>query len=215
MAITQTALSADLAIDANVMTVASGSGFPSVGTIANPGYLVRIDKEYMRAIAQPVSGTIRIINRGWLGTVAQAHDVLAKVEVSSDPQDFSPTAPGQNVPMPPSLPIQETLGENRTFTSAEIAAWGLQPRLFVITKASALAGVLVAPSKAQDGLTVTFTSLTDAAHALTATSLFASAGAASPYTTATVSNAKAGGGLTLQAQNGLWNVIAVNNWTLT
>ena len=216
MAITQTNLTADLSATGLTMKVNSGTGFPTSGGAAvTPGYLVRIDKEYMLAVQQPTAGNIKIAMRGYNGTAAADHDNLAKVEVSSLGSDFAGPSPGNVVDLPPSAPAMQTLGEDRTFTAAEIAAWGNQPQNFAITKATALAGVLVAPSKAQDGLTVTFTSLTDAAHVLTATSLFASAGASSPYTTATVSNAKAGGGLTLQAQNGLWNVIASTNWTLT
>lgn len=215
MAITQTYLSADLSATALTMSVNSGTGFPTAGASTPQAYAVRIDKEFMLAVLQPTSGVIKLAQRGYNGTAAAAHDVLAKVEVSAAPSDFAEPSPGNSVSLPPYLPSMETLGEDRTFTSAEIAAWGNQPRNYAITKASALAGVLVAPSKAQDGLTVTFTSLTDAAHVIVATSLYASAGSASPYTTATVSNAKAGGGLILQAQNGLWNVIAASNWTLT
>ncbi len=217
MAITQTTLSADLGANDVTMAVTSGSsGFPTAGgPIVNPGYLVRIDNEYMLAVQQPVAGTIKIAMRGYNGTAAASHDILAKVLVSSAPSDFNGVAAGQLVDLPPTLPRQQTIGEDITFTAAQVAAWGNQPQNFVITKASAAAIVLVAPSKAQDGCVVVFTSDTDATHAITATSLLASAGSASPYTTATVANAKAGGGLTLQAQNALWNVIAATNWTLT
>jgi len=174
-----------------------------------------MDKEYFFAIQQPVAGQILVRGRGSNGTVAQAHGILAKIEVSSDPTDFANGGPGEMRPLPAFLPTYQTLGADKTFTTAEVAAWGNQPQNFAILKATAIAITLVAPSKAQDGEEVTFTSLTDAAHVITATSLFASAGASSPYTTATVANAKAGGGLVLQAQNGLWNVIASTNWTLT
>lgn len=216
MAITQTTLSADLGANDVTMAVTSGTGFPtSGGPAVNPGYLVRIDTEYMLAIQQPVANTIKIAMRGYNGTAAKAHDILSQVLVSSAPSDFSPVAPGNQVDLPPFTPLQQTIGEDYTFTAAEIAAYGNQPRNFALTKATALAIVLVAPSKAQDGLTLTFTSLTAAAHVITATALLANAGAGSPYTTATTANAKIGGGLTLQAQNGLWNVIAATNWSLT
>lgn len=215
MAITATALTADMAVNDTTMTVSSGSGFPSVGTVATPGYLVRIDKEYMLAKQQPVSGTIVVARRGFNGTVAQAHDKLSKVEVSSSAADFNPNPPGSTVDLGAYLPINDTIGEDITYTSAQIAAWGNQPRDIAITKATAAAIVLVAPSKAQDGLRLVFTALTDAIHVITATSLLANAGAASPYTTATMANAKAGGGITLEAQNGLWNVLSTTNWTLT
>jgi hypothetical protein len=215
MAITQTALTADLSATAKSMTVSSGSGFPSVGTIANPGYLVRIDKEFMLAVAQPATGVITIAMRGYNGTAARDHDILAKVEVSAAPSDFADPSAGNVVSLPPNLPSQQTLGEDYTFTAAEIAAYGNQPRVFQILKATAIAVTLVAPSKAQDGLVLTFTSLTAALHVITATSLLANGATASPYTTATGADTKIGASLTLQAANGLWNVISNVGWTLS
>ncbi len=216
MAITQTALSADLSTTGLVMSVASGTGFPIAGgTTPQSSYVVRIDKEFMLAVLQPVSGMITLAQRGYNGTAAAAHDILAKVEVSSAPSDYADPSPGNSVSLPPYLPSMQTIGEDRTFTATETAAWGNQPQNFAITKASAVALVFVAPSKAQDGLIVTVTSLTDAIHVITATSLLATAGASSPYTTATWANAKAGGGIVLQAQNGLWNVLSTTNVTIT
>jgi len=216
MAVTQTTLSAAIVAGDLTMTVASGTGFPTTGATAlAQGYLVRIDKEYMWAIAQPVAGQITLRGRGANGTAAQAHDKLAKVIVSSAPSDFAGNAPGFDVELPPYLPIYLTLGQDKTFTTSEIAAYGNQSRTFAITKATAAAITLVAPDKSQDGLILEFTSLTDATHAITATSLLANAGASSPYTTATWANAKAGGGIKLIAENALWNVISSTNVTLS
>jgi len=215
MAITQTTLSADLGAGDLTMTVASGTGFPAVGTTANPGYIVRIDGEYLRAIGQPVAGTIKLRGRGSNGTTAAAHDVLAKVEVSSDPQDFGPVPTGSDNEMPPFTNRQETIGEDITFTAAQVLAWGNRNRTFAITKGSAALIGLPAPSKAQDGLTVTFTSLSAFLHVLTATTLLANGGTASPYTTATGAHTKVGATLVLQAQNGLWNVVSASNFTIT
>jgi hypothetical protein len=215
MAITQTALAADLASGATTMTVSSGTGFPTTGTIANPGYLVRINKEYMWAVGQPVAGTIKLALRGFNGTVVTAHDILSKVEVSASPSDFAPNAPGSSIEAPLYAPSMQTLGEDRTFTSAEVLAFGNQDQTFAILKATAIACVLVAPSKAQDGVVVRFTSLTAVQHVITATSLLANGGTGSPYTTATGADTKIGASLTLQAQNGLWNVLANVGWTLT
>jgi hypothetical protein len=215
MAITATALSADLSANAVRMSVASGTGFPTAGTtIANPGYLVRIDKEFMLARSQPVSGTIDIYQRGYDGTQAVAHDTLAKVEVSSNPADFAQPSAGNLVTLPPYLPAMTTIGEDRTFTSAEIAAFGNQPQNFAITKATAAAIVLVAPSKAQDGCLLRFTSLTAAAHVITATSLLGDAVSGSPHTTATFA-AFIGTTLTLQAQNGVYNLVSQVGVTVT
>ena len=214
MAITQTALTADLSATALKMTVSSGSGFPAVGTGAQKNYIVRIDKEFMLAIEQPVSGTIKLAQRGYNGTAAAAHDTLAKVSVSGSPSDFADPSSGNVVGLPPYLPTQETIGEDITYTSAQIAAWGNQPREFAITKATAAAIVLVAPSKAQDGLELVFTSLTAAAHVITATSLLGDAVSGSPHTTATFA-AFIGATLTLKAENGVYNVVSSTGVTIT
>jgi len=216
MAITQTALAADLSASDLTMSVASGTGFPTAGSQpVNPGYLVRIDKEFMLANYQPVSGTIKLLQRGYNGTAARAHDILSKVEVSAAPSDFAEPSPGNNVSLPPYLPAMETIGEDRTFTSTEVAAWGNQPRNFALTKATALAVTLVAPSKAQDGLVITFTALVGVLNVITATALLANGLTGAPYTTATGANTTVGATLVLQAQNGLWNVVSQQGWTLT
>lgn len=214
MAITQTYLTADLSATGLTMAVNSGTGFPTSGGTTPQSYVVRIDKEYMLATLQPVAGVIKIAQRGYNGTAAAAHDKLSKVEVSSAPGDFANPAPGNDVSLPPYLPTQETLGEDRTFTATEVAAWGNQPRDFAITKATAAAITLVAPSTASDGLVVRFTSLTAAAHVLTATSLLGDGASGSPHTTATYA-AYIGATLTLEAQNGIWNVVGNVAVTIT
>ncbi len=215
MAITATALSADLSATGLTMTVASGTGFPTAGAgPVTPGYMVRIDKEYMLAVSQPVAGQIKLAMRGYNGTAAESHDLLAKVEVSAVGADFAGPSAGNVVTLPPYLPSMTTVGESRTWTSAEIAAYGNQPQNFAITKASAAAIVLVAPSKAQDGLTLVFTSLTAAAHVITATTLLADAVSGSPHTTGTFA-AFIGASITLQAENGLYNVISTTGVTIT
>lgn len=214
MAITSTTLSADLSATALKMTVGSGTGFPTAGDTTPKSYLTRIDDEYMYSVVQPVSGQITLRGRGSQGTAAVAHDILARVLVSSDPADFTNIPAGGDVMLPPYRPDMVTIGENRTFTSAEIGAI-VRDTVYQITKATAAAITIVAPSKAQDGIELTFTSQTAATHAITATALLADAGASSPYTTATVANAKIGGGLVLKAQNGLWNVVSNVNWTLS
>lgn len=214
MAITGTALSADLSATALTMTVASGTGFPTVGSSTPQKYLVRIDKEYMVAVTQPTSGVIKLRSRGYMGTRAVAHDTLAKVSVSSDYQDFAQPSAGNSDTLPPYLPSQETIGEDITYTAAAVAAWGNQPREFAITKATAAAIVLVAPSKAQDGLTLVFTSLTAAAHVITATTLLGDAVSGSPHTTATFA-AFIGATLTLKAENGIYNVVSSVGVTIT
>ncbi len=217
MPITQTTLAADLSATGLTMKVTSGSsGFPTAGgNPVTPGYLCRIDKEYFLAVQQPVAGVIKIAQRGYNGTAAASHDILSYVEVSPLGSDFADPSPGNVVSLPPGLPSMQTIGENRTFTSAEIAAWGNQPQNFVFTKGSAATVVLVAPSKAQDGLVLTFTSAVPYLNVITATALLANGATASPYTTATGADSKIGASITLQAQNGLWNVVANVGFTLS
>ncbi len=207
MAITQTALSADLSATGLTMTVAAGTNFPTVGaTLPSSNFLCRIDSEKFLAVTQPVTGVIKIAQRGYDGTFAASHDVLAKVEVGL-PSDFAAPAPGNDVGLPAYLPNQQTLGESITWTAAQVAAWGNQPQNFAMTKGSALAIGLPAPSKAQDGLTLVFTNLTAFAHVITATTLISDGVTGGPKTTVTFA-AFVGSSLTLQAENGLWNVIA-------
>ena len=210
-----TNLTADLGANDVTMVVAAATGFPAVGTIANPGYLVRIDTEYMLAVSQPVSLTIKIAQRGFNGTAARSHDNLSKVLVSALPADFNAVSAGNLVDLPPSMPVQQTIGEDISFSTNDVKGWGNRNRNFAIDKATAAAITLVAPSKAQDNLVITFTSLTAVLHVITATSLLANGGTASPYTTATGADSKIGASLTLQAQNGLWNVISNVGFTLS
>ncbi len=215
MAITATALAADLSATGLTLSVASGTGFPAVGTTATPGYVVRINREYMLAVAQPIANTIKVALRGYNGTFAEAHDTLSKVEVSALGSDFADPYAGSVSSMPPYQPGMHTLGENFAITAADVASYGNQAQNFAITKATAIStSTLAAPSKAQDGLTLVFTSLTAAAHVITATTLLADAVSGSPHTTATFA-AFIGASITLQAQNGLWNVISTTGVTIT
>ncbi len=207
MAITATTLSAALTANDLTMAVASGTGFPGVGTIANPAYLVRVDTEYMLAVSQPVTNTIKLAFRGYDGTAAVAHDILAKVEVSATRSDFPPVPAGSTTELPGYTPIQITIGQDKTFTAAEILGYGNRSVIFALTKASAAAIVLVAPSKSQDGLTLYWTNLTAAAHVITATGLLSDGVTGGGKNTATFA-AFVGSSLTLQAQNGLWNIMA-------
>ena len=209
MSITSTTLAADLTAKALKMTVASGSGFPTAGDTTPQSYIVRIDDEFMVAVTQPVANSITLRSRGYYGTAAADHDVLSRVLVSSVPADFSANPVGGDVPMPPYRPDTATLGEDRTFTAAEVAAIA-RDTIFSITKATACLITLVAPTKAQDGIKLTFTSQTAQAHVLTATTLLENGLSGSPFTTATWA-AFIGGTLTLLAQNGVWNLTSAGN----
>lgn len=213
MAITVTSLSADLAAGDTKMTVASGTGFPSVGTVGAQNYRVRIDGEWMLADGQPVAGTITLKRRGDQGTTAVDHDILARVEVSNTPSDWLANPAGSVTPQPSAQNFQQTIGEDLTFTSAQVAAI-TKSTDFLIYKATAAAITLVAPSTLQNGVRLTFSSATAAAHVITATSLLEDGASGAPHTTATFA-AYIGAGLTLMANNGVWNVISNTGVTIT
>lgn len=213
MAITSTTLSADLSATANKMTVTSGTDFPTSGGTTPQNYLVQIDDEYMYAVLQPVAGTITLRGRGSYGTRVVAHDNLSRVRVSSDPQDFTAIPTGGDVPGPPYRPDRVTLGEDRTFTTAEIKAL-TRDTIFQITKATACLFTLVAPNAAQDGIQLTFISQTAAAHVMTATALIADGAAGSPEDTATW-DAFIGATLTVRVQNGLFAVTSAVGVVIT
>lgn len=215
MAITATTLTADVGVSDLTIAVTSGTGFPATGASpSTPHLVIRIDKEYMLAITQPVANTIKVAQRGWGGTVAATHDLLSKVEVGNA-SDFPNPSPGNTVNLPPYAPSMQSIGENKTFTSDEVLAWGNQDQNFAFVKATAATIVLVAPSKTQDGVIARFTALVAVANVITATALLANGATGSPYTTATGADTKIGATLTLQAQNGLWNVVSNSGFTLT
>ena len=167
----------------------------------------------MVATLQPTSGNIKLRSRGYYGTAATAHDTLSRVLVSSSPADFSANPVGADVPLPPYRPDTATIGEDYTFTATGVAGI-VRDTIYSVNKASAAAITLVAPSKAQDGITLVFTSQTAAAHVITATSLLADAVSGSPHTTATFA-AYIGATLTITAQNGVWNVVGSVGVTIT
>lgn len=84
----------------------------------------------------------------------------------------------------------------------------------LLTKATAAAMTLGAPTIDQNGDILVITSQTAAAHTVTALTLFADAVTGSPHGTATFAAYK-GASVTLMAANLLWNVIATTGVTIT
>lgn len=76
---------------------------------------------------------------------------------------------------------------------------------YKVTTAGVDAMTLAAPTA--DGIVLLVTSQTAQAHTITATSLLATGGSSSPYTTATFA-AKIGAGLMLVSLNSVWNLIS-------
>lgn len=203
MALTRTSLSADCsASDLQLAITSTSSGFPAVGTYASPAQMMQVDSEYMLIQVVPASGVVKVMQRGYNGTKAVAHDILAPVVTSSDIQDFAAVASGSDDSRPPWTDVVLSVGENGVIPVP------VRNTTYLLTKATALTSTtFAAPGKDQDGLQVTFTSTTAAAHVITATALWGDGASGSPEDTATF-DAFIGASLTVKAANGIWNIVA-------
>lgn len=209
MALTPTTLSADCsASDLTLFITSTSSGFPAVGAYGSR-QLMQVDGEYMLIDHVPVSGQVKVLMRGYNGTTAVAHDVLANVATSSNPADFGAYGVGQSVSRPLSADLIVSVGENG------VVPVPVQNTTVFLTKASALSSTtLAAPLTSSNGVRLTITSQTAAAHVITATGLIADGASGSPEDTATW-DAEKGASLTLVASDGLWNVVAAVGVTIT
>jgi hypothetical protein len=197
MALTNTTLAAACGMNDTTIKVTATTGFAA-------GQIVRVDNEIMVQSAA-ASGTVIPVRRGLDGTVQGAHGLLANVATGLG-SDFPGPPVGQTAAVAP-VPARVTLGANTTLTAADLA----QDTTVVITKATAAAITLGAPSKAQDGLKVTFRSATAAAHTVTYAAGYYGDGGTSDVATFA---ALAGASMTLEAQGGAWGVLALANVTL-
>lgn len=203
MALTRTSLSAACgASDLTLSITSTSSGFPAVGVYASPPQILQVDGEKMLIQVVPLAGICKVMQRGYDGTYAQAHDVLAPVATSATPGDFVGVAQGAVDTRPPYVDDIVTVGQNG------VIAVPIRNTTFLLTKATALASTtLAAPGKDQDGLRLTFTNQTNAAHVITATSLFGDGVTGAPHSTATF-GAFIGASLVVVADNGLWNLVS-------
>ena len=132
------------------------------------------------------------MRRGLEGTAQVAHGILADV-VTGLPGDFPAPPAGHPVQVPPTITGRNSLGADVTIDTADLPKGDLT---YVITKATAAAITLSAPSKAQNGLRVTFRSATAAAHTVTlAAGFYGDAGSSDIATFA----AKIGASMTIEA----------------
>lgn len=201
MAITATTLAAACTANQTTLTLTSTTGFPTVALVGQ-SQLMKIDSEFMVCTGTPISGTVTVRSRGAEGTAAVAHNILAFVQTSADPNDWPAMPAGGVEPIPDYEPDQVTLGADVTL------ACPLKDTDYTITKATAIAVTLAAPSKAQDGRVIRFiVNSTGLAHVITATSLIADAVTGSPHSTITPAQFK-GASITLKASQGLWAVVA-------
>lgn len=210
MALTRTSLS--LACTAGqvkgLAITSTSSGFPAVGVIGSR-QVMQIDGEKMLIDQVVASGVVDVLQRGYDGTVAVAHDILAPVATSSAASDFAAVPAGGVDNRPPYVDDIVTVGQNGALPVPT------KNTTFLLTKASALASTtLAAPGKDQDGLRLTITSQTAAAHVITATSLIGDGVSGSPHSTATWA-AFIGATLVLEACNGIWNEVSSIGVTIT
>jgi hypothetical protein len=199
MALTQTTLTSDITASQLAFAVGSTTGFAA-------GQPVLIGGEYMWIVSIPASGIVKVRSRGSEGTAAVAHDTLSNVCTSATLADFPAVPVGAVSVRPPYVDDVVDVGENGTIACPD------KDTTYVLTKATALASTtLGTPTKAQNGVRVTFTSQTAAAHVITATMEDGTTGGS---TTATFT-AFIGASMILEACNAVWNVIAVQNVTIT
>jgi hypothetical protein len=200
MSLTNTTLATAMTINDTQLKVTSATGFAVRQKI-------RVDNEWMEATAAP-DGTFIKVRRGLEGTAQVAHGVLADVVTADQATDWPDPGPGLNVSVPPFDTGRATLGVDTTFAAADYPRG--QHLTYVITKAGVCAIVLGNPSKAQNGMRLTFRSATANAHTLTYT-----AGIYGDTTSSDVLTfaAKVGASCTLEANGGLWGAIALTNVT--
>ncbi len=207
MALTRTSLSAACtASDKRLAITSTSTGFPGVG-ILGTRQLLQVDGEYMLIDQVVSSGVVDVAMRGYNGTTATAHAILAGVTTSSSALDFFGVPVGAVDSRPPYVDDIVTYG-----ASGAIAI-PTKNTTIEISKATVAAMTIVAPAADQDGLRLTITSVTGTAHTVTGVALLADGVTGSPHSTATYA-AAVGASMTLEACNSLWNVIALQGVTV-
>lgn len=198
MALTQTTLSGAISGTELTIPVTSATGF----TVGNP---LKIDTEMIGAILSVDGTNIKVRGRGWDGTAGVAHNALAIVATGL-PSDFEAPHAGTMVASDPSEP------ESKTYSVSGAIAIPDRNQIIYINKAGVAAMTLAAPTKAQDGRTITISSTTANAHTVTATGLFKPGAATVNLATFA---AFPGAGFTAVASQGLWNVTSQMGITFT
>ena len=200
MALANTTLAAAVQFNDDTIKVTATTGF-------GDQQLIRVNNEFMAQAGSAVGTTIKV-RRGLDGTAVTAHGILSDV-VTGLRSDFPAPPAGMPVMLPPTIvAARNSLGVDTTFATADYPKGELA---YVITKATVCAIVLGAPSKAQNGLRLTFRSATAAAHTITyATGFYGDAGSSDIATFA----AKIGASATFEANAGAWGVLALANVTI-
>ncbi len=220
MALVSTTLSAACGAGDTVLSITStASGFPAVGAYPSPGQVMRVDGEDMLIVTVPVSGQVRVAQRGYNGTRAVPHDILAIVQTSTDPQDWVQNPTGAQEPRPPYVDNIVTIGQDTVFAAAGTpASAGIQPyptknTTYIIDKATACAITLIAvgattpaPSASSIGVKMKFVNATAQAHTVTY-----GPGFNGNTTTSDVATSNSLVGATLQLAIGAGGLIAAEN----
>lgn len=171
------------------------------------GVPILIDSEFAFVVQQTASGVYTLRSRGSDGGVGMPHDVLSNVYASLT-NDFGSPQPGTTVTIDPAEDAPIALGQDQT-----IVLMGANT-VYNINKASAAALTLPAPSVSDNAVTVVITSNTAFAHVVTASPTGNIKDGVSAKTTATFA-AIAGATLMFVAENGAWNVAALQGVTLS
>ena len=200
MALVNTTLAAAASAQATSLTVTSATGF----AVGQP---IRVDNEYMVQTAA-ATGTVIPVRRGLEGTPQVAHGILGDVATGLA-TDFPSPPVGAVVPLPSAgLGDRRTIGADVTLTTADLPPGDTT---YVITKAGVCAITLEAPSKAQNGLRLTFRSATANAHTVTYTAGFLGGTTASDIGTFAAS---VGASCTFEANGGTWGILALASVTV-
>lgn len=158
-----------------------------------PKEFALIDKEYVQVTDATLSPTLQVV-RGALGTLACAHKILAPI-VYGLSSDFTGTASTDARAASPSISI----AVNDTAVTLPVV-----DSTVYLTKATALGITILGPNSDQTN-TITFISLTAAAHVITYTAGFYQNTTSSDLATFP---ATSGACFTIVAKNGVWNALS-------
>jgi hypothetical protein len=178
MALNATTLSGGITANQVVITLASGTG-------AAVGKFLKVDSEFMKITNIDNSPQIGV-QRGINGTAAVAHATTATVNIGFG-YDFP------YVPAP------------RTYTYGASGAITVAPGTHILKgPAGSVTMTLASPTGAQNGYVMKLTAATAEAYTVTCTAGFNGGSTASDVAT----YGAIGDSLTIEAVNGVWNVIA-------
>ena len=218
MALTNTTLTnAITSSQLGPFAVGSTTGFPAVGAIGSR-QIMKVDGEFMLVDVVPVSGQVKVLQRGYNGTTAMFHDALAQVTTSSTASDFLDVPAGFWDTDPPDTDDVITIGVDTTFVAAgAVPVSGTIPlpvknTTYLINKASACAITIISATAQQVGVRMTFMGAVAAANTITYTPGFNGDTTSSDVATFA---AKVGSTVTIQVgATGLLAVVGQNGVTL-